>query len=215
MSKTNFAVLAFAAALISSAAQASTLDELVEAQRAALLAAAQKKVDESKPAPVAPVAPVVVQSVGRIEPKREVRDTSLDQVTLIAVYGPLSRLIADIGYKGASFPVRAGDDAIEGWVADSITQSRVVLRKVDSKGKTVRRQTITLSDAAVTSSAASAVQAGAGGYLSGMGSFSQPGGMPSMPIPMPTSMPMPMPVPVQMPSPAPMPAPMASPSGQR
>lgn len=176
MSKINAVLLVVATSVLSHLACAATLDDLVDAQRAVLVMEAQKKLDASKPSPV---TPVVAQGVGRSESKRESKDTTLDEARLVAVYGPISRLTAEISYRGAVFPVRQGGESVEGWSAIAITQSKVVLSK-SSGGKKLRNQTIYLSDAAVNSTSAPAIGTGFNGMMpTGMSAYTPP--VPVMP----------------------------------
>lgn len=123
---------------------AGTLDDLVDSQREILIAEAQRKLDATKP-PVPLPQPSVARSTKKTNDKD---DADLEDAKLIAIYGPVGQLTAEIMFQGAVFPVKQGGDSVEGWRVDSINQSRIVLQKLDKKGKTIRAQTMYLSAAA-------------------------------------------------------------------
>lgn len=195
MSKTKI-VLLLTTLLCAQWSAAGTLEELVDAQRESLRAEAQRKTEASKPLPVAQASPV--QSVARSEKAiANKRASDLDDAKLIAVYGPLYALTAEIMFNGVVFPVKKGGETVEGWRVESINQSRVVLNKVSANGKTVRTQIMYLSDAAVNPALAT------GPIPSAMGmSMPLPSGSlaPFMPAPYtPTNLVMPPPVQSPMP----------------
>jgi len=104
---------------------ANTLEELVAKQREAMAAEAEKKANANKPAP-APVVPTFV-------PPAKEKESNVDDLRLIAIYGVGQRLTADIYYNGAVFSVMQGAETIDGWRAESINSSRVVLRQFVAK----------------------------------------------------------------------------------
>lgn len=182
MSKTKIALLVSTLAC-AQWADAGTLEELVNAQRDALRAESQRKAEPNRP-PTAPVAAPVQAAVRPAKAAGDQRASELEDARLVAVYGPVGKLTAEIMTNGAVFPVKQGGDAIEGWRAESISQSRVVLQKLSANGKTTRTQTMYLSQAA-SNPAGATVQA-PGAYVPPFPS--------QMPAPFPSSGPNVMPV---------------------
>lgn len=131
-------------ALMSVGSNAAIIDELVEKQREAMVNEAEKKAAAGKPAPMP--APTFAAT-----PKAK-DAANIDDVRLIAIYGVGQKLTADIYYNGTIFSVTQGAETIEGWHAESIGSSRVVLRQYRSgKDKNQKRHVIYLSEATTNS----------------------------------------------------------------
>lgn len=116
--------------IFASASHAATIDELVDAQRTSMKYEAQKKTGANQPN--SGLQPVMVSPQSGANSKSE---KVLDDLRLAAVYGPSGKLSADIYLNGAIYSIKKGGEAIAGWSAVEITNSRVTLRKVTSQAK--------------------------------------------------------------------------------
>lgn len=134
---------------------AATIDELVASQRSAMQAEANKKAGAASQEAGVLVASTVKSAQTNVEHGK------VDDLRLIAVYGVNRNLTADIFYNGAVFSVVQGGEAVEGWRAESITSSRVVLTHFAGGKKQKQKQhVIYLSDPTTNTSTNAAVGTG-------------------------------------------------------
>uniref|UniRef100_UPI003F496231 type IV pilus biogenesis protein PilP n=1 Tax=Cupriavidus taiwanensis TaxID=164546 RepID=UPI003F496231 len=150
MSKTKPVAVLSAVLLCASVAQAAPLRDLVDEQRAAMADEIAKKRAESKAKVDAPTAgtqsaaaPVQTQVVGEDTKPR------IEDVAVVAVYGEVGKLTADVSVKGGvPTAVKEGYEVMPGWYVDSITSQRVNFTRGKKKATGVTRHVVYLSEPA-------------------------------------------------------------------
>ncbi|CAN7783683.1 type IV pilus biogenesis protein PilP [Cupriavidus necator] len=157
MSKTNAMAVLSAVLLCTSVAQAAPLRELVEEQRGAMADEIAKKRAESKArveTPSVGTAPAAAptQTQGAAEDNKP----RIEDVAVVAVYGEVGKLTADVSLKGGvPTAVKEGYEVMPGWYVDSITSQRVNFTRGKKRGKGVTRHIVYLSEPATVATAQS------------------------------------------------------------
>lgn len=153
MSKTKPVVVISAALLLAQVAQGAPLRELVDEQRAAMADEIAKKRAESRarvevPTAAAPTAIVPVQT----QVSRDDTTPRIADVAVVAVYGEVGKLTADVSVKGGvPTAVKEGYEVMPGWYVDSITSQRVNFTRGEKNGKGGARHVVYLSEPATIS----------------------------------------------------------------
>lgn len=147
MSKTKPVVI-LAALLLAQLAQAAPLRELVDQQRAAMADEIAKKRTEARARVELPaVAAQTGVGAAQTRPAKEDTTPRIEDVAVVAVYGEVGKLTADVSVKGGvPTAVKEGYEVMPGWYVESITSQRVNFKRGKKKGKGGVRHLVYLSE---------------------------------------------------------------------
>lgn len=134
VSRITALAVAFLAAWGSASARAGTIEDLANAQRERLIAEAQKGTQSNGQMMS---TPAISASAPHRSSTTGAREHAVDDLRLIGLYGVGSNLTADIYYNGVVFSVKEGATTVDGWKAEKIEPTRIVLSR--QAGKRSRR----------------------------------------------------------------------------
>jgi len=153
MSKTKAFVVISAALLVAQVAQAAPLRELVDEQRAAMADEIAKKRAESRTKGEVPAAGAPAVAAVQTQVAKEDTTPRIADVAVVAVYGEVGKLTADVSVKGGvPTAVKEGYEVMPGWYVDTITSQRVNFTRGKKKGKGGARHVVYLSEPATVAS---------------------------------------------------------------